>query len=471
MKILFVAAEMAPLVKVGGLADVIGSLPRALNQLGHDVRVMIPRYGSIGLSKQETLPVVGKFDIHIGELKRQVSVELFENGLKVYLVGGGEFEKAEGPYGEGELQRFLFFCRAVVEILRRMEWQPDIVHCHDWHTALVPFWLKKSDSGYVTFFTIHNLAYQGAFEVGFLARYGLAQLWYSMPEGAPQPPLNFMGQGILWADVVTTVSQTYAREILMPEHGQGLDVLLRFRKQRLFGIVNGLDVEAYNPSTDRFLVANYDAGTLDRRTVNKFALQKEAGLSHDADSVLIGMVSRLDEQKGLDIVVESFPSLFGELPVQMVVLGKGKEQYHTILRQAMEKYRQRLAVVIAFDERFAHMIYGGCDVFLMPSLFEPCGLGQLIAMRYGAVPIVRHTGGLAETVGDLSADLSRGTGFVFHEYESRAMQAAVKRAVNAYKNRSAWREVMARIMSQDFSWRASAKKYEELYHRALEGRL
>ncbi len=471
MKVLFVAAEMAPLVKVGGLADVIGSLPKALNQLSHDVRVMIPKYGSIDLKGRKVLPVVDRIDINIGGLNKQISVEFLEDRVKVYLIGGEDFEGANEPYGEGELQRFLIFCHAVVGALRRIEWQPQIVHCHDWHTALVPFLLKKSGDGYVSFFSIHNLAYQGAFDAEFLSRYGLAQLWYSLPPEAPQPRLNFMGQGILWADVVTTVSRTYAREILTPELGEGLDALLRFRKERLFGIINGLDVEEYDPLTDRFLAANYDARALDRRMVNRFALQKEAGLPQDASVVLIGMVSRLDEQKGIDIVVESFPSLFGEFSVQMVILGKGKDYYHGLLQRAVKKYRHRLTVRIAFDERFAHLIYGGCDVFLMPSRFEPCGLGQLIAMRYGAVPIVRYTGGLAETVDDLSEDLSSGTGFVFHEYDPKAMLAAIKRAVFAHRNRQAWREVMARIMSQDFSWQASAKKYEELYYRALEGRL
>lgn len=471
MKILFVAAEMVPLVKVGGLADVVGSLPKALNQLGHEVRVMIPKYASVDLGGQRALPVVGSINVHIGRLSRQISVELLEGELRVYLVGGEDFAGAEEPYGGDELQRFLVFCRAVAEALRVMEWQPEIVHCHDWHTALVPLWLKKSGDRYVTFFTIHNLAYQGAFDAGFLTQYGLAQLWYSLPAGIPPPPLSFMGQGILWADVVTTVSQTYACEILTPEQGEGLDALLRFRRDRLFMIVNALDVEVYDPSTDRFLAANYDARTLDKRIANKLALQKEAGLSLDDKVVLIGMVSRLDEQKGLDIVVESLSSLFSEFPVQMVVLGKGNERYHDLLRRAAEKYQHRLAVIVAFDERFARLIYGGCDVFLMPSRFEPCGLGQLIAMRYGAVPIVRHIGGLVETVDDLSGDLSSGTGFVFYEYSSKAMLDAIRRAVSAYRDRGAWQKVMARIMSQDFSWQSSAKKYEELYHQALEGRL
>jgi starch synthase len=473
VKILFVAAEMAPLVKVGGLADVIGSLPKALNQLGHDVRVMIPRYGMLDLSQHRVAPVLDKLDVVVGRLSRQISVELAENEIKVYLVNGEDFRTAKEPYGEGELQRFLVYCRAVVEVLHEMEWQPEIVHCHDWHTALVPFWLR-SEGGkgkYVTFFTIHNLAYQGAFDSAFLAQCGLEGSWRSPFAEMAQPPLNFMGQGILWADVVTTVSETYAREILTPEYGAGLHILLRYRQNRLFGIVNGLDYEMYDPLTDRYLAANYDANSLEKRKVNKMVLQNEVGLSQDSEVALIGMVSRLDEQKGLDIVVESFPSLFYKPDIQMVILGKGKEYYHSLLRRAAERYRHRLGVAITFDERLARLIYGGCDMFLMPSRFEPCGLGQLIAMRYGAVPVVRHTGGLAETVENLAEDLSRGTGFVFQTYSSGDLLAAIERAVSVYKNKQVWQRIVRSIMGRDFSWQASAQKYESLYHRALEGRL
>jgi len=473
MRILFVAAEIAPLVKVGGLADVIGSLPKALNRLGHDVRVMIPKYGTIDLVGCKATPVVDEFELSVAGMVERVSLEMLtlENALKVYLVDNEDFRKVREPYGEGELERFLLFCVAVVDILPRMGWQPEIVHCHDWHTGLIPLGLKAAGGRYVSFFTIHNLAYQGNFDASFLANYGLEKWWRLSSPAVSEPPLNFLGAGILWADVVTTVSETYAREILTAEYGEGLDYLLRRRQDRLFGIVNGLDYKEYNPLTDPFLVANYDVGSLDKRLINKLALQEKVGLPKDAEVPLIGMVSRLDDQKGLDIVTESFASLFQRAGVQMVVLGKGKERYHTLLRQAAMAYPQCLAVVIAFDEPLARLIYGGCDMFLMPSRFEPCGLGQLIAMRYGALPIVRHTGGLAETVENLADDLSVGTGFAFYEYSAKALLEAIETAVNAYKNKQAWRKAMSRAMSRDFSWQASAQKYESLYRRALEGHL
>lgn len=474
MRILFVAAEIAPLVKVGGLADVIGSLPKALNQLGHDVRVMIPKYGMIDLAGYNVTPVVDEFELSVAGVAKRVSLEMLtlENALKVYMVDSEDFRKAREPYGEGELQRFLLFCMAVVDMLPRMGWQPEIVHCHDWHTGLIPLGLKVAGDRHVSFFTIHNLAYQGTFDTGFLASHGLERWWrLPSPGVSDELPLNFLGAGILWADVVTTVSETYAREILTAEYGEGLDYLLRRRQDRLFGIVNGLDYEECDPSRDPFLVANYDISSLDKRLINKLALQEKVGLPRDAETALIGMVSRLDDQKGLDIVIESFASLFKRAGVQMVILGKGKERYHTLLKQAATAYPRCLAVIIAFDEPLARLIYGGCDMFLMPSHFEPCGLGQLIAMRYGALPIVHHTGGLAETVKNLSGDLNVGTGFVFYEYSVKALLEAIGTAVNAYKNKQAWQKAMSRAMSQDFSWQASAQKYESLYRRALEDRL
>lgn len=474
MRILFVAAEIAPLVKVGGLADVIGSLPKALNQLGHDVRVIIPKYGTIDLAGYNVTPVVDEFELSVAGVAKRVSLEMLtlENALKVYLVDSEDFKKVREPYGEGELQRFLLFCMAVVDVLPRIGWQPEIVHCHDWHTGLIPLGLKVAGDRHVSFFTIHNLAYQGTFDTDFLASHGLERWWHLPSPGvSDEPPLNFLGAGILWADVVTTVSETYAREILTAEYGEGLDYLLRRRQDRLFGIVNGLDYEEYDPSSDPFLVANYDISSLDKRLANKLALQEKVGLSKDTETALIGMVSRLDDQKGLDIVIESFASLFKRAGVQMVILGKGKERYHTLLKQAAMAYPRCLAVIIAFDEPLARLIYGGCDMFLMPSRFEPCGLGQLIAMRYGALPIVRHTGGLAETVENLSGDLNVGTGFVFYEYSVKALLEAIGTAVNAYKNKQAWQKAMSRAMSQDFSWQASARKYESLYRRSLEDRL
>jgi starch synthase len=469
MKVLFAAAEAAPLVKVGGLADVIGSLPKALVELGHDVRVIMPGYGFIDPVNFPTSPVIDNLDILVMGMTERVSLKVTELGgeVKVYLVDSDDFRNSVEVYGKDELKRFLLFCRAVLDMLSKLDWQPDIVHCHDWHTALIPWWLKENACHYASIFTIHNLAYQGFFDSGFLVDSELGQDWQSRQAGAPETPLNFMSRGILWADMVTTVSETYAKEILTPEYGVGLDPILRYRQDRLFGIVNGLDYDEFNPTTDACIPARYDISTVDKRIDNKLALQKRAGFTENATVPLIGMVSRLDEQKGLDILTASFDSLFQNLEVQVVILGKGREEYHNLLRQAASKYPEQLAVFIDFDDALARLIYAGCDMFLMPSRFEPCGLGQLIAMKYGAIPVVRHTGGLVDTVQDLTPDLGKGSGFVFQGYDSEAMLAAIQRAVNSY-GKKVWRNVMQRVMALDFSWKASARKYESLYHKVLE---
>ena len=469
MNVLFVAAEAAPLVKVGGLADVVGSLPKALIEMGHDVRVIMPRYGIIDAAEFPVSPVIDILNVEVMKTTERVSLKMtqLDSGVKVYLVDSDEFSNSTEVYGKDELRHFFLFCRAVLDILPEMDWQPEVIHCHDWHTALIPMWFEKTDYHYVSVFTIHNLAYQGFFDGNFLIDTGLDGDWQLRPADAPEPPLNFMSQGILWADMVTTVSETYAREILTPEYGAGLDYLLRYRQGRLFGIVNGLDYGEFNPVTDAFIPSNYDVAAVDKRTNNKLALQKRAGFAEDVAVPLIGMVSRLDEQKGLDILTASFDYLFQKSEAQLVILGKGREEYHNLLRQAASRYPQQLAVFIDFSDALSRLIYAGCDMFLMPSRFEPCGLGQLIAMRYGAVPIVRHTGGLVDTVQDLTQDLSKGSGFVFHNYDSEAMFAAILRAVSSYKKK-AWQKVMRRIMALDFSWLASARKYEALYLKALE---
>jgi len=469
MNILFVAAEAVPLVKVGGLADVVGSLPKALIEIGHDVRIIMPEYGIIDAAAFSASSVIDGLDIELMKATERVSLKVAEldGRVKVYLIESDEFYNSTEIYGKDELRRFFLFCRAVVDILPEMDWQPEIVHCHDWHTALVPLWLKESDYRCVSIFTIHNLAYQGFFDGKFLTDAGLENDWQLRPADAPDLPLNFMSRGILLADMVTTVSETYAKEILTPEYGAGLDHLLRYRQERLFGIVNGLDYEEFNPATDVCIPTRYDASTVDRRISNKLALQKRAGFTEDVAVPLIGMVSRLDEQKGLDILTASFDSLFQRLEAQIVILGRGREEYHNLLRQAANKYPKKLAVFIDFDDALARLIYAGCDMFLMPSRFEPCGLGQLIAMRYGAIPIVRHTGGLVDTVQDLTQDLGKGNGFVFQDYDSEAMLFAIQRAVNSYEKKT-WQNVIRLIMALDFSWQTSARKYDSLYMKALE---
>jgi starch synthase len=467
MKVLFVAAEAAPLVKVGGLADVVGSLPLALNDLGHDVRVIMPEYGAIDVSSLSATTVID--GLNIPQSENTISLRLAElsSKLKVYLVDSPVFSGSRFIYGRDDLERFLLFCRSVVEALETLEWQPDIVHCHDWHTGLIPLLLQAENHDYPLIFTIHNLAYQGNFGSEFLDKSGLRQLWELRPPRAPEPTLSFMSQGILWADMVTTVSETYAEEILTPEYGVGLDYLLRYKQEGLSGIVNGLDYDEFNPQTDDFIPSKYGISGLDKRNRNKLDLQKQAGFAEDRTTPLIGMVSRLDEQKGLDILDAGLDVLFKKEKCHLFILGQGREEYHNLLKQAARRYRKQLAVFIEFDEKLSHLVYAGSDMFLMPSRFEPCGLGQLIAMRYGAVPIVRHTGGLVDTVQDLKLDLSKGSGFVFKEYSPEAMLAAIQRALDSFQNK-AWRGVIERIMAQDFSWQASAKKYETLYRKVLE---
>ena len=299
---------------------------------------------------------------------------------------------------------------------------------------------------------------------------GLRKDWDYYPPDAPRPPYSFLSQAILWADMVTTVSETYAREITTPQQGFGLDPLLRYRAARdeLRGIVNGIDYDYWNPQTDDYLAVNFNSTSLKKRVLNKIALQKTAGLPVDSSIPLIGMVQRLDAQKGLDILAQAVDTILQETGVQFVILGKGWNNYEEMLRQVASRSPQQVSVFIAFEEALAHLIYGGSDMFLMPSHFEPCGLGQMIAMRYGSLPVVRHTGGLVDTVPQMSPDLSEGNGFVFHDYTGEALFQAVKEAVSAYRKRDAWERAVQRVSREDFSWSSSARRYEALYRQVLE---
>jgi starch synthase len=470
MKILFIASEASPLVKVGGLADVIGSLSKALTTLGHEVRLILPKYGSLKADMQGITG--GTCSLKVSFMGRSEPATLkttrLRENVSVYLVENQNYFGTDEVYTDNDLERFLFFSLAVPGILSKLDWRPDIIHCHDWHTALVPLWLKEAGSFFPTVFTIHNLAYQGPFDHRFSAASGLGEVWHRhTPSDAPAPPLNFMSQGILLADIITTVSPTYATEILTPEYGEGLDHLLRYRRQSLFGITNGIDYEEYNPADDPYLAVTYDSATLEQRTINKIALQKKANLPQSPDMPLIGMVTRLDEQKGLDLLVPAMDSLLSETKAQFVILGRGREHYQDLLRQAVATHPDRLALFIAFNEEVAHLVYGSSDMFLMPSRFEPCGLGQLIALRYGSIPVVRRTGGLADTVEDVDTNLERGNGFVFQSYDSASLIKAVKRAEEAFCDKAAWQKLMKRNMTLDLSWEISARKYEDVYNQAM----
>lgn len=467
MKILFVAAEAAPLVKVGGLADVIGALPKALLQLGHDVRIAIPRYkiidsGEYKINKTNyQVDVVGNVELQTAELEYT-----WLNNVVVYLIRNSIYFHVDEIYSTGELDRFLFFSRAVVDLLPLLDWQPDIIHAHDWHTALIPMWVKSKNLSYKTVFTIHNLAYQGTISKKFLASNKLEKYWQTTSDGQILP-LNFMAQGILQADMVTTVSQTYAKQILTAEFGMGMNKLLKRRENSFIGITNGIDSNEYNPDNDPYIYANYNSETVARKTDNKLALQSEVKLPVTPDVPLIGMIQRLEEQKGIDIFEKAVDDIMERTDVQIVILGLGQPHYEQIVKDISSRYPERIAGFISFDNVLAHKIYAGSDMFLMPSFYEPCGLGQLIAMRYGALPVVRHTGGLVDTVTSLARDLKTGSGFIFLDYSSKALVSSVVQGAQIYRSQELWNSAVKRVMNIDFSWSASAHKYEKMYETVL----
>ena len=477
LKILFLAAEALPFVKVGGLADVAGSLPQAVQALGHDVRLMIPRYGAIRSDRFHLEKIGDSFPIPVGPGTEHVHLvgSTLDEKVPVYLVWDEHyFSSRDQVYGfEDDAQRFAVFGRGGLAALRSLDWKPDVIHTNDWHTGIVPTWLStkgQQDPFYAdiaTLFTIHNLAYQGITGRLILT---FAQMEHVKHLSVEQPgTVNWMAQGIAHADLINTVSEQYAQEILTPEMGMGLDPLLGERRDRLFGVVNGIDYERWGPATDPNIPHRFDSETLDRRAANKAALQQQARLPIRPDVPLTGMVTRLDGIKGMDLmepVLEWLLAREGE--AQFVLLGTGNPQYHEMLEQAQARFPDRMCAFLKFDDVLARRIYAGADMFLMPSRVEPCGLGQMIAMRYGCVPIVRATGGLADTVADYTARRGRGTGFAFTDYTPEACQDALARALKVYRKKKAWRRLQKRGMSADFSWSASAQKYVELYRRAME---
>lgn len=476
LKILFLAAEAVPFAKVGGLADVAGALPKALRALGHDVRLMIPRYGSIR-SDQFHFERVGKpFPVPLGPREEMVHmVTATVDGLPVYLLWDEKFfSPRDRIYGfDDDPQRFTFFSRAVVASLPVMGWIPDIIHANDWHTAPVPTWLAyegrymREYRDVASVFTIHNIAYQGA--CGRLILTFARMEYVKHLDVEPAGQVNWMAQGIANADIITTVSPQYVRDILETEAGAGLSPLLRRRQDRLFGILNGIDTDYWNPATDPHLRQSYDLSRLRLRAVNKTALQQEVRLPARLETPLIGMVTRLDAIKGVDLLEPVLEQLL-QGDVQFVLLGTGDPEYHQMMESLQARFPDKVRAFLRFDEPLAHRIYAGCDLFLMPSRFEPCGLGQMIAMHYGAVPVVHKTGGLADTVLDYHERPDRATGFAFDAYTSEACIDALERALRVYRDREAWAAIQARGMKADFSWKGSAQKYVDIYQRAREVR-
>ncbi len=477
LKVLFLSAEMAPFAKTGGVSEVAAALPKALRNLGHDVRVAIPRHGRIDPARFSLRTVLSNVPVPVDEHQEPINVLSTElqGDLPVYFVDAEKYFARENLYGypdDGE--RFVVYCRAAMEMLKLLDWKPDVIHLNDWHTAIVANWLKtiyKEDPFFhnvASVYTIHNLAYQGIFGWRILEIAGVDEYSFMYPQIEEFPNVvALMAHGILFADVITTVSESYAREILTAEYGEKLHTLLNDRKDRLFGILNGVDYQAMNPATDPVIAQQYDIDSLDQKVANKLAFQKEANLATDPNVPLIGCISRLTSQKGFDILGEVIDGLM-DLPLQLAILGTGDQYYHEMFTRVARRYPGKVAVFLTFNSALAQKIYAGSDIFLMPSRFEPCGSNQMVAMRYGSVPVVRRTGGLADTVKDFDPRTGDGTGFTFDKYSGMMLFAAVVRALESYKHRDYWRKLMEAGMRADYSWDSTARKYSELYQRAME---
>ncbi|MEA2638838.1 MAG: starch synthase [Chloroflexota bacterium] len=470
LKILFVAAEVAPFAKVGGLADVAGALPKELHALGHDVRVIMPRYAPIDGQKFGIREAAGGAAFEVpGSDQPATLAEAMAGPVPVYFVECPHYFDRPGIYGfPDDIERFLYFCRAVLEATELLGWAPDVIHCNDWHTAVIPHWLHhRSDlpttvRQAASILTIHNLAYQGDVDPTAFPQWLDASLMHRGPDGS----VDLLSQGIHDADWITTVSERYAQEITTPEFGEGLEGLLTSRIHYLTGILNGIDYEVFNPATDPLIAQHYSVDDLAGKEACKLALQQEAGFDVGPRRPLIGLIGRLVDQKGFDLIAEVLEPLLAEVDLQVVILGTGEERYHEMLRQLSSRNRRQLAVYLTFDAALAQRIYAGSDMFLMPSRFEPCGLGQLISLRYGTVPVVRSTGGLADTVLDYQPSTGRGTGFVFRRYHSVSLVVALSRAFEVYREADRWREIQLQGMRQDVSWGASARRYVEVYQEA-----
>ena len=472
----FIGSECYPFVKTGGLGDVMSALPKSLAKLNIDVKVIIPRYKCIPQKFQEKMEYRGSFDMNLCSDGKQYYVgimEYQEDGVVYDFIDNDEFFSWGNPYTNliDDIPKFCYFAKAALAALNYLNWTPDVVHCHDWQAALVPLYLRTcfqdTDVGRaISVLTIHNLKFQGIYDRKKI------QYWSGLPDYVFNKDCmiqnwldaNMLKGGIAYSNKVTTVSNTYAWEIQTEEYGEGLAEHLRYHNNKILGIVNGIDTDIWNPATDKLLAADYDEkSAIKNKKVNKKALQESLGLDVDEHKMVIGLISRLTNQKGLDLVNDVIPGIMDE-HTQVVVLGTGDSQYENTFRYYENKYKGNFCAYIAYNENVAHNIYAGCDALLVPSRFEPCGLTQLIAMRYGAVPIVRETGGLKDTVQPYNMFENTGNGFTFDRYESGLLYDAINRAKTLYfENRKSWDDMVIRDMNKDVSWEKSAKQYKDMY--------
>ncbi len=489
LSIFYISSEVEPFAKTGGLADVAGAFPQVIRELGHDIRILLPKYGFVGDRKFNIYDVIRLRDIPVpvGSHTEQASIKssfITNQRIKVqvYFFDLPKYFQRDGIYFDPNSkkdykdndERFISFTRGALEMLKRLGWKPDIIHCNDWQTALIPVYLKtiyKDDPFFnkiKTIYTIHNLAYQGVFPKSSFDKTGLPQDIFNENGIATGDVMNMMKGGIVYADMLTTVSGKYAEEISSDDElGCGLKDLLSKRKRNLFGILNGVDYSVWDPEIDQLIPHQYTVKTLNEKIENKKALLQHFKLQFDEKIPVLGVVSRLFDQKGLDLIVDAAPELLKH-DIRLIVLGTGDKKYHTILSELASKYPDKVGVKLTFDDALAHLIEAGSDMFLMPSRYEPCGLNQIYSMRYGTIPIVRATGGLDDTVTDFVPKTGQGTGFKFVPYDSRELLAAVERAIKIFQDQKIWSKIMKNAMEENFSWEKSAREYVSLYRKILK---
>ncbi|MDU4861440.1 MAG: glycogen synthase GlgA [Terrisporobacter othiniensis] len=475
MKILYVTAECWPFVKTGGLGDVSYALPKALKKEGADIRVIMPKYSTIPTYLKDKFKPIAEFSVKVGWRNQYCGIETMElDGVTFYFVDNEfYFKRSDEPsiYGHGDdPERFAFFSNAVLSSMEKLNFYPDVMNLNDWHTGMIPLLLKE-DYGHLkkyknikTVYTIHNLQYQGIFNKDMIRNvFDISYDYFNNGDIEFYGKVNFMKAGIVFAHKVTTVSKTYVEEIQTPFYGEGLDGLLKSKSYKLEGILNGIDYDLNNPATDKAIFEKFDVSCIHKKLQNKIKLQEILGLEVNPNIPLVGIVSRLTSQKGLDLINYMMPEIMRE-NLQMVVLGTGEHQYQSMFNYYNSNFSNKLSARITFDSAFAQQIYAACDIFLMPSLYEPCGIGQMLAMRYGSIPIVRETGGLKDTVTPYNQYTGEGNGFSFTNYNAHEMFFTLQKAITLYQDKSIWNNLIINAMNTDNSWKKSAQDYMRIFN-------